>query len=177
MFHWDGFSSTKTSLKNCWTMDLSILNCGRANTLDPILIMFIPSSLEKIIKQVDPHVLTTFLKPLMIDLKRVFVDGFLVQYAYPIKSINECMFDDLPFGLATLWAIVMVWIGDHPAQCKVGAVKSEGYFGCRCHYVTSKWRAQSGNKGLVEYHDNRKHRRHPFAMRCVEDMAFALKQW
>ncbi len=29
----------------------------------------------------------------------------------------------------------------------------------------------------MEYHDNRKHRKHPSAMRCVEDMAFALKQW
>jgi hypothetical protein len=94
MFHWDGFSSVKTSLKNCWRMDLSILNCGRENTLDPIPIMFIPSSSEKIIKQADPHVLTTFLKPLMTELERVFVDGFLVQYAYPIESISECMFDD-----------------------------------------------------------------------------------
>jgi len=111
-------------------VDLSILNCGRENTLDPIPIMLIPSSLEKIIKQADPHILTTFLKPLMIDLERVFIDGFLVQYAYPIESISECMFDDLPFGLVTLRAIVMVWIGDHPTQCKVGAVKSEGYFGC-----------------------------------------------
>jgi len=32
------------------------------------------------------------------------------------------MFDDLPFGLATLHAIVMVWIGDHPAQCKMGGI-------------------------------------------------------
>jgi hypothetical protein len=31
MFHWDGFSSANTSLKNCWTMDLSILNYGRIN--------------------------------------------------------------------------------------------------------------------------------------------------
>ncbi len=29
----------------------------------------------------------------------------------------------------------------------------------------------------MEYRDNRKHRRHPFAMRCLKDMAFALKQW
>ncbi len=50
MFHWDGFSSTKPSLKSCWIVDLNILNCGRANTLYPIPIMFIPSSLEKIIK-------------------------------------------------------------------------------------------------------------------------------
>ncbi len=83
-------------------MDLSILNCGRENTLDPIPIMFIPSSSEKIIKQADPHVLTSFLKPVMIDLERVFVDGFPVQYAYPIQLISECMFDDLPSGLATL---------------------------------------------------------------------------
>jgi hypothetical protein len=78
MFHWDGFSFTKTSLKNYWIVDLSILNCGRANTLDLIPIMFIPSSSEKIIKQADPHVLITFLKPFMTNLERVFVDGFLV---------------------------------------------------------------------------------------------------
>ncbi len=68
----------------------------------------------------------------------MFVDGFPVQYAYPIEVISECMFDDLPSGLATLQAIVMVWIGDHPTQCKVGAVKSGGYSGCRCHYVISR---------------------------------------
>jgi hypothetical protein len=85
------------------------------------------------------------------------------------------MFDDLPFGLATLRAIVMVWTGDHLAQCKMGVVKSGGYSGCRRHYVISRWRARSDNKGLVEYHDNRRHRRHPSAMRCVEDMAFTLK--
>jgi len=44
----------------------------------------------------------------MIDLERLFIDGFLVQYAYPIKSISECMFDYLPSSLATLRAIVMV---------------------------------------------------------------------
>jgi len=66
----------------------------------------------------------------MTDLERLFVDGFPVQYAYPIKSINECMFADLPSGLATLRAMVMVWISDHPAQCKVGAVKSGGYSEC-----------------------------------------------
>jgi hypothetical protein len=65
----------------------------------------------------------------MTDLERVLVDGFLVHYAYPIELINECMFDDLPFDLATLRAIVMVWTGDHPAQCKVGAVKSGGILG------------------------------------------------
>jgi len=78
MFHWDGFSSIKKSLKNYWIVDLSILNCGRTNTLDPIPIMFIPSNSEKIIKQADPHILTKFLKHLMIDLERLFVDGFSV---------------------------------------------------------------------------------------------------
>jgi len=68
----------KTSWKNCGIVDLSILNCGKENTLDPIPIMFIPSSLERIIKQANPHVLTTFLKPLKIDLERVYVEGFPV---------------------------------------------------------------------------------------------------
>jgi hypothetical protein len=86
------------------------------------------------------------------------------------------MFDDLPFGLP-LCAIVMVWTCDHLAQCKVEVVKSGGYSRCWYHYVTWRWHARFGNKGLVEYRDNRKHRRHPFAMRCLKDMAFALKQW
>jgi len=57
-------------------MDLSILNRGRENTLDPIPIMFIPSSSERIIKQADPHVLTTFLKSFRTNLERVFIEGF-----------------------------------------------------------------------------------------------------
>jgi hypothetical protein len=44
----------------------------------------------------------------MTYLGRLFVDGFPIQYAYPIESINECMFDDLPSSLATLHAIGMV---------------------------------------------------------------------
>jgi hypothetical protein len=130
MLHWDKFAFAKTSLKNCWKVDLSILNCARVNTLDPILIMFTPSNFKKIFKQADTHILTTFLKPLMIDLERVFVNGFPIQYAYPIESISECIFDDLLFGLATLQAIVMVCTRDHLAQCKVRAVKSGGYSGC-----------------------------------------------
>jgi len=101
MFHWDGFSSANTSLKNCWIVDLNILNCGRTNTLDPNPILFIPSSSEKIIKQADPRVLTTFLKPFMIDLERLFVDGFLVEYAYPIESISEH---------ACLMICLLVWL-------------------------------------------------------------------
>jgi hypothetical protein len=142
MFHWDGFSFAKTSLKNCWIVDLSILNCGRANTFDPILVMFIPSSSEKIIKQVKPHVLTTF-KNLSHDRLRKVVCRWIPSPVCISYRINcECMFDDLPFGLATLCAIVMVWTGDHLAQCKMGAVKSGGYSRCRCHYVTSRWCAR-----------------------------------
>jgi hypothetical protein len=44
----------------------------------------------------------------MTDLGRLFVDGFPIQYAYPIESISECMSDDLPSNLATLHAIGMV---------------------------------------------------------------------
>jgi len=78
---------------------------------------------KKKFKQANPHVLSTFLKPLMTHLKRLFVDGFLVQYAYIIESISVCMFDDLPSSLATLCAIVMAWTGDHLAECKVGGIR------------------------------------------------------
>jgi hypothetical protein len=113
----------------------------------------------------------------MIDLKRLFVGGFPIHYAYLVESISECMFVELPSSLATLLAIMMVWTGDHHAQCKVGAVKSGAYSDCRHYYVTSRWHVRFGNKVLVEYHDNIKQRRHPYAMRCVKDLAFSLKQW
>ncbi len=71
----------------------------------------------------------------------------------------------------------MVWTSDHPAQCKMGAMKSGAYSGCQCYCVTSRWCTRSGNKGLVEYHDNIKQKRHPFVVLCVKNMAFSLKQW
>jgi hypothetical protein len=92
----------------------------RKQELDPIPIMFIPWSWKEIMEQADPHVLTTFWKPLRTDLERAFVDGFPVQHAYPIELIRECMFDDLPSGAATWRATAMGRTGDHPAQRKAG---------------------------------------------------------
>jgi hypothetical protein len=68
----------------------------------------------------------------MTNLEMLFVDGFPIQYAYPIESISECMFDDLPFGLAILRATVMVWIDDRPAQCKLGVLMSLCYMKMTC---------------------------------------------
>ncbi len=40
------------------------------------------------------------IKPFMTNLKRVFVDGFPVQYAYPIELINDaCLMICLPVWL------------------------------------------------------------------------------
>jgi hypothetical protein len=50
------------------------------------------------------------------------------------------MFDDLPFGLATLHAIVMVWISDHPAQCKVGGILGVDAIMLHIKMACSIWR-------------------------------------
>jgi hypothetical protein len=68
MLHWDGFSSTKTNPKNYWTKYLVILNFSKEYTLDPLPMMFTPTSSKTIIKQTNCDVLSTFLKLLMINL-------------------------------------------------------------------------------------------------------------
>lgn len=119
MLHWDGFLTAKTSLKSCWAVDLVVLNAGKVEPIGPIPILFIPSSSEKLIKGADSNLLMVFLEPLIKDLEEIFVKGFPVSYAYPVDAIS----DKLPLisigEVITLRAMLILWTGDHPAQCKL----------------------------------------------------------
>ena len=178
MLHWDGFLTAKTSLKSCWAVDLVVLNAGKVEPIGPIPILFIPSSSEKLIKDADSNLLMFFLEPLIKDLEEIFVKGFPVSYAYPVDAIS----DKLPLisigEVITLRAMLLLWTGDHPAQCKIGGLKVGGYSCCRRHKVASRWRGiPNTKKGLVEYHDNRKQHRYPPIVRTMEDTAVALANW
>ena len=155
MLHWDGFSTAKTSQKNCWTVDLVILNTRKIDPIGLIPILFILSSSNKFIKHANCNILTCFFNPLVKDLETFFIKKIPVLYAYPAEAIS----DKLPLiptnELITLRAMVTIWIGDHPAQCKIGGLKMDGYSYCRRHKVASRWREiPNANNGLVEYYDN-----------------------
>ena len=49
----DKFSIAKTSSKNCWAVNLLILNAGKLELVGSRPILFIPTSSEKLIKSGD----------------------------------------------------------------------------------------------------------------------------
>jgi hypothetical protein len=68
--------------KNFRTKDLVILNFSKEYTLDPLPMMFIPTSSKTIIKQTNCDVLSTILKLIMTNLNYVFVNGFPIQFMH-----------------------------------------------------------------------------------------------
>ena len=71
-----------------------------------------------------------FLRPLIEDLKHLFVKGFQVDFQVPNQYISE----HLPImqnGSTTIRVILMLVIGDHPVQCRIDQLKSSGKSGCR----------------------------------------------
>jgi hypothetical protein len=58
----------------------------------------------------------------------LFVDRFNVNYNYWPPLISPWF--PIDNGGSKLWAILMLWTGDHPTQCKVGGLKDGGYNAC-----------------------------------------------
>ena len=178
ILHWDGFSTAKTNKKNCWVVDLIILNARKVDPIGPILVLFILSSSDKFIKHADCNILTFVLAPLVRDLETFFVKEFPVLYAYPTEVIS----DKLPLipinELITLRAMVTLCTGDHPIQCKIGRLKMGGYACCRRHKVAFRWRGIPNiNNGLVEYHDNRKQHKYAPVNHTSKDTVMTLANW
>lgn len=177
MLHWDGFSTAKTSSKNCWAVNLVVLNAGKLEPVGPIPILFIPTSSEKLIKSGD-EVLMSFLQPLITDLEAIYVNGFKVVYNYPVELIYDKLLKVYISEPIECRAILSIWTGDHPAQTKIGGWKLGGYFACRRHKIPSRWRGiPNTKKGLVEYHDSRQQYRTPPPIRTAESTASALEVW
>jgi hypothetical protein len=157
ILHWDGFSTTKSNQKICWAVDLVILNAEKVVLIGPISILFIPSSSDKLSKHAYCNILTCFFKPLVKYLESIFMERFPVLYVYLVESISDKLLLIPTNELITLRAVVTIWTGDHPTQCKIGGLKMGGYACCRRHRVASRWRGiPNPNNGLMEYYDNKK---------------------
>jgi hypothetical protein len=65
-----------------------LLNTREALELGPIPILFILASSDKLIKNVDTNVLSTFSEPFIEELD-AFINGFPISYVYPRSLISE----------------------------------------------------------------------------------------
>jgi hypothetical protein len=99
--------------------------------LGPIPILFIPASLDKLVKNVDTNVLFAFLKPFIQELKDTFINGFPISYTYPSQEIIR---DKLGGSIIT-HTMLMMFTGDYHAQWKVGGLKVGGNSSCRRYFT------------------------------------------
>lgn len=70
---------------------------------------------------------------------------------------------------------LMLWTGDHPAQCKVGCLKDGGYGACRRCHTAEDIDSTNRTIGQVIYGENRYQARHPPVKRLVGDLYQALQ--
>jgi hypothetical protein len=66
--HWDGFHPTRTTYKNCWVLEISLLNAGKTSSLGPLHVIFIPLSSTKLYKQKGVSVLNAFATPFFEEM-------------------------------------------------------------------------------------------------------------
>jgi hypothetical protein len=175
MGHWDGFQAGTTVQNDCWTVEAVILNGGKRplpNSImaKPIPLLFNPMSSLKLQNKKEFHILQAFLKPMWDDFHQSYVHGFPIKLEYPFPISEMPYHQDEPI---VIWVKVMEWIGDVPAQSKIGGTLLMGYNGCRSDFLHSESVLSSiGIKSKVVYNYNRKQVRIPPNRRDIEGMHF-----
>lgn len=89
MAHWDGFMSTRTTYRDCWTVEVAILNGGKNSPMGLIPIIFIPYSSSQLYKASNKPgaILRAFLHPFLEELEHAFIEGFDAEIFYPDVTI------------------------------------------------------------------------------------------
>lgn len=140
MAHWDGFQSTTTAHKSTWTVEVQILNARSSVPIPLIPVLFIPSIDDDCAEKKALNCLDAFLEPLIRELEELFVDGVEVEYNYPLDLIDGIgALSERKFQLR---AILAIFTGDHPAQCKFGGWNTTGHSACRNCKMSTRWMKQ-----------------------------------
>jgi hypothetical protein len=147
-------------------VEVEILNGRRENLHRSLPVIFILPSSEKLVRQREEEVMTTFLEPLLREMESALIHGFEVCYNFPVELISPLFPPVSETRNSKVRAMLMYWTGDHPAQTKVAGFKLSGYSACRRHKnVVEK---VVGNK--VMYPDNRRQSHDPPLNRDIEDL-------
>ncbi|KAL3686459.1 hypothetical protein R1sor_009033 [Riccia sorocarpa] len=115
--------------------------------------------------QRGPVTLNACLQPFIEELIDLFINGVEVEFNYPSELIGG---RDLPKRF-TLWIMLVLFTGDHPAQCKFGGFATSGYSGCRRCKMRSIV-CNVPNSRVVVYDSNREQYRHPSARKTVSEL-------
>ncbi|KAL3679187.1 hypothetical protein R1sor_022143 [Riccia sorocarpa] len=136
-------------------------------------VLFIPNSTDESTSQLD--ILDAALEPFIREYVDLFVNGIHVDYAYPIELVDASTSVSRSF---TLRCMLVMFSGDHPAQCKFAGFSTGGLTGCmRCECL-SRWKSRPGVGlgGIVEYHDKRKCYRYPPRARSIQPLEEAAME-
>ncbi|KAL3693278.1 hypothetical protein R1sor_006929 [Riccia sorocarpa] len=168
--HWDGFQSASTVFRSTWTVETLILSAGSNSTLPPMPVLFIPNTRGDPSSNSDA--LNVCLRPLIAELIDLFVNGVDVEYNYLSGLIGV---GDLP-NKFTMRAMLVLFTGDHPAQCKFGGFATSGYSACRrCKMKSNLQHGPSSRPGgVVVYDGNREQYRHPPPRKAVTELRQAV---
>lgn len=177
MAHWDGFQSARTRQRDCWTLEISVLNPGKHFCPCSFPIIFIPISCVKLIHENSGNVLRACLEPFVTELEEIFAEGFKTLFSYKLETISESVEAHSIGDVVLLRAILLNFTGDHPAQSKVGLLKGGGYLACRRHDLFSCMEDMSADRGKIVYKQNRKHVRFNPPRRTAESLLEALTNW
>ena len=161
ILHSDGFQPSKTTQKNCGVVEIKVLNCGKKSNIGVFPVLFIPFRCKKIIGS-SSKLFHVFLRPLMEELKNLFVQGIEIEYNYPISYIDGL---DNSFSQRFVsQAMLMMVTGDHPAQCKIGCFKEGGKSFCRRDKAKATLEVEGSGRYL--YDENRRQIKYPRPRRC-----------
>ncbi|KAL3698989.1 hypothetical protein R1sor_017011 [Riccia sorocarpa] len=165
MGYWDGFQSSTTVLRSTWVVGIKFLNAGSNSKIPPMPVLFIPNSTDESTSQLD--ILDAALEPFIRECVDLFVNGIHVDYAYPTELVDALT--SLSRS-STLRCMLVMFSGDHPAQCKFAGFSTGGLTGCMRYECLSRWKSRPGIGlgGIVEYHDNRKCYRYPPRARSIQ---------
>ncbi|KAL3690508.1 hypothetical protein R1sor_016817 [Riccia sorocarpa] len=172
MAHWDGFQSASTSFRSTWSVETKILSAGADSTLPDMPVLFLPDA--KAEGSSKTAVLDACIEPFIRELLQLFVQGVEVDYNYPSELISSNL--ELQ-QRCTLRVMLVLFTGDHPAQCKFGGFATGGYGGCRRCWLSTCWvpTPNGGIGGAVLYTENRKQFRYPPRKKTVEEMLQAVE--
>ena len=82
MAHWNGFQSACTRQRDCWTLEISVLNAGMDLHACTFLVMFISISYVKSMEGCSGIVLRAYLTPFIAELEDLFVNEFRTLFPY-----------------------------------------------------------------------------------------------
>ena len=160
--HWDGWESVGSGYRGSGSIEVSIGNLFknvRNRDEEVYVVEFIPAYQ---LPSGVPQKYDAFLKPLMDELIHGFIKGY--EVSYPLLAIPDYNTD----LIEKIRILLLLWTGDHPAQCEIGKLLNQGKCPCRrCKLIGQH--VSDPNNNHFYYGNTRKQTRYPWQPRTLSE--------